>query len=150
MDLLPMTEAHLDQAAELERLCFPDPWSRALLAQTLALDNACTLAALEGDRLLGYASAQSVLDEGYLNNIAVRPDCRRRGVASGLMEALLAWGAEQGLAFLTLEVRPSNAAAYALYRKLGFDVVGVRPNYYAHPKENALLMTHYYDKENRP
>ena len=128
MDLLPMTEAHLDQAAELERLCFPDPWSRALLAQTLALDNACTLAALEG----------------------VRPDCRRRGVASGLMEALLAWGAEQGLAFLTLEVRPSNAAAYALYRKLGFDVVGVRPNYYAHPKENALLMTHYYDKENRP
>ena len=73
-----------------------------------------------------------------------------QGLPLLLASALLAWGAEQGLAFLTLEVRPSNAAAYALYRKLGFDVVGVRPNYYAHPKENALLMTHYYDKENRP
>ena len=79
-----------------------------------------------------------------------RPDCRRQGVASRLMEALLAWGAEKRLAFLTLEVRPSNAAAYGLYRKFGFDTVGVRPNYYAHPRENALLMTYYYNKENTP
>ncbi len=150
MMLVPMTDGHLDQAAALEQVCFTDAWSRELLAQTLALENAYNIAAQEGDLLLGYASAQYVLDEGYINNIAVRPDHRRQGVASRLMEALLAWGAERELAFLTLEVRPSNMAAYGLYRKYGFETVGVRPNYYTHPRENALLMTYYYRKENTP
>ena len=148
--LVPMTDAHLDQAEELEKLCFADPWSRELLAQTLDLENSFSIAAVEEGLLQGYASAQFVLDEGAINNIAVHPDCRRQGIASRLLEALLVWGTAQRLAFLMLEVRPSNTAAYALYRKFGFETVGVRPNYYAHPKENALLMTYYFAKENIP
>ena len=80
--IVPMKTEHLDAVAELERSCFTVPWSRNALAEEL--DNALSafLVALdENDRVVGYAGLQVVLDEGYITNVAVRPDCRRRGVA---------------------------------------------------------------------
>ena len=87
--LLPALPAHLDQLEAMERACFSDPWSRQLLADLLALENARTIAAVDGDgTVLGYASLQTVLDEGYINNLAVLPACRRLGIASALLEDL--------------------------------------------------------------
>ena len=105
-------------------------------------DLALTLAAVAGDgAVLGYVSLSWVLDEGYINNVAVRPDCRRMGIATALLEALRRQGLEKGLSFLTLEVRERNRGARALYAGLGFAEAGQRRGYYLHPKEDAIIMT---------
>ena len=140
--LIPLAHEHLGQAAEIERLCFSDPWSEKMLAEHLANPCSLTLAAV-GDtgRLLGYVGLLAVVDEGYITNVAVRPDCRRHGVAAALLDALEAQGKERELAFLTLEVRQSNAPARALYEKLGYLQAGLRRNYYENPREDAIIMT---------
>ena len=140
--LIPLVHEHLSQAAEIERLCFSDPWSEKMLAEHLANPCSLTLAAV-GDtgRLLGYVGLLAVVDEGYITSVAVRPDCRRQGVASSLLQALEARGRARNLTFLTLEVRQSNAPARALYEKLGYIQAGLRRNYYENPREDAVIMT---------
>ena len=140
--IVPMAAEHLDEVAELEKICFSDPWSRNLLAESLKDELSAFLVALdEGGHVAGYAGVKVVLDEGYIDNIAVRPDCRRRGVAGQLLQVFLNFAAANRLAFLTLEVRPSNTPAIALYEKYGFRTVGRRKNYYEHPTEDAVIMT---------
>lgn len=140
--IVPMTADHLDAVAALERICFSDPWSRQLLAAELDNDLSAFLVALDDEgAVAGYAGLQVVLDEGTVTDIAVRPDCRRRGVAGQLLEVFLNFARGNRLAFLTLEVRASNYDAIALYGSRGFRSVGRRKNYYEHPREDALLMT---------
>ena len=135
-------ELSLDEVAELERVCFPDPWSRNMLKEELENDLAAFLVALDGQgAVAGYAGLQVVLDEGYILNVAVRPDCRRQGVAGQLLQVFLDFAKGNQLAFLTLEVRASNYPAIALYGSRGFRGVGRRKNYYEHPKEDAVIMT---------
>lgn len=144
--IVPMTADHLDEVAELERICFPDPWSRNMLAGEL--DNALSafLVALDDTgRVAGYAGLQVVLDEGTITNIAVRPEYRRQGVAHQLLAVFMNFAQGNRLAFLTLEVRASNYGAIALYGELGFRSVGRRKNYYEHPKEDAIIMTKEFD-----
>ena len=144
--IVPMSGDHLDEIAALEKICFSTPWSRAMLAEEL--DNACSafLTALDEDgRVIGYAGLQVVLDEGYIANIAVRPEDRQKGVASQLLQVFIDFARGNKLAFLTLEVRPSNTAAIVLYGHHGFRTAGRRKNYYEHPKEDALIMTLEFD-----
>ena len=143
--LTPMTEEHIPQIAALERACFSHPWSEDALRDELWNDSAVVVVA-EGEdgTVLGYAGLQTVLDEGYINNVAVDPRFRRQGVAGQLVEAFLRFGAAR-LAFLTLEVRASNAPAIALYEKYGFAQAGRRRDYYDDPREDALLMTLRFD-----
>ena len=144
--IVPMTADHLDEVAELERICFSTPWSRNMLAEEL--DNALSafLVALdESGKVVGYAGLQVVLDEGYIDNIAVEPNARRHGVADELLDVFCRFG-EANLAFLTLEVRASNAPAIALYRKHGFEEAGRRKNYYTKPAEDAVIMTRYFKR----
>ena len=140
--IVPMTADHLDEVAELERICFSTPWSRNMLAEEL--DNALSafLVALdESGKVVRYAGLQVVLDEGYITNVAVRPECRRQGIAGKLLQVFLDFAQGNHLAFLTLEVRASNYDAIALYGSRGFRSVGRRKNYYEHPKEDAIIMT---------
>lgn len=140
--IIPMTADHLDQIEEIENVCFTDPWSRRLLDDMLVLPGAVALSAVDvSGTVLGYLSAQVVLDEGYINNVAVRPQNRRMGVAAALLEELQQVALEMELSFLTLEVRASNEAAQALYAKHGYLEMGCRRGYYVHPKEDAILMT---------
>ncbi len=140
--IVPMTADHLDEAAALERVCFSDPWSRNMLAEELDNALAAFLAALDGTgAVVGYAGLQVVLDEGYILNIAVRPDCRRQQIASQLLEVFINFAQGNRLSFLTLEVRASNAPAIALYERWGFAEAGRRRNYYEYPREDAVIMT---------
>ncbi len=139
--LVPMDRSHLSAVAAMERECFSAPWSADMLAEELYHDNASYIVAeAEDGTVLGYAGLQAVLDEGYITNVAVAPAFRRQGVADALVSAFCRFGKAK-LAFLTLEVRASNAAAIALYEKHGFSPVGRRKNYYDHPTEDAVLMT---------
>ena len=145
--LTPMTAEHIPQIAALERACFSHPWSEDMLREELWNDAAVIVAA-EGEdgTVLGYAGLQTVLDEGYINTVAVDPRFRRQGVADELIAAFVRFGRAK-LAFLTLEVRASNAPAIALYEKHGFQEVGRRKDYYDDPKEDAILMTLEFDHE---
>jgi len=144
--IAPMTAEHLDEVAELERICFSVPWSRNMLAEELDNMLSAFLVALDDSgRVAGYAGVQVVLDEGYITNIAVRPDCRKQGIAGKLLQVFLDFAKGNQLAFLTLEVRASNYDAIALYGSRGFRSVGRRKNYYEHPKEDALIMTKEFD-----
>ena len=142
---------HVAAAAALERECFSMPWSEDMIAEELEGDGSYYAAALSGEtaehggRLVGYAGMRTVLDEGYITNVAVAAGARRRGIARALVGALEAWARERGLAFMTLEVRVSNDPAVALYRGLGFAEAGVRPGYYVRPDEDALIMTKMLD-----
>lgn len=146
--VVPMNADHLDEVAELERVCFSTPWSRNMLAEEL--DNALSafLVALDDSgHVAGYAGLQVVLDEGYITNVAVRPEYRRRGVAGKLLQVFLDFAQAHQLAFLTLEVRASNYGAIALYGSRGFRSTGRRRNYYEHPKEDAVIMTRRFSNE---
>lgn len=139
--IVPMEERHLDALAALEEECFSEPWTRAGLEAEL--DNPIAVfrvAELDGAPA-GYAGMHCVLDECYVANVAVFPQYRRRGVARALMAELVRFAREYGGSFVTLEVRPSNTAARALYAGLGFREAGRRKDFYRLPPEDALLLT---------
>ena len=133
----------LSQLEELEKLCFSLPWTREQLESQLPDGQHIFLVAVEGERVLGYVGMMFVLDEGYISNVAVSPEARRRGFGDALISELLLRAEEKALSFVTLEVRESNEAAIGLYQKHGFQKVGLRKKYYDLPKEDAILMTKF-------
>lgn len=140
IEIKTMTEDHVPQIAEIEKLCFSDPWSEKSVAFELSNRLSLWLVALDGDTVAGYVGSQSVLDEADMMNVAVHPDYRRQGIGRDLVLTLTEALQKKGIRGLMLEVRQSNAPAIALYEKLGFQQVGLRPNYYRNPKENALIL----------
>ena len=146
--IVPMNADHLDELERLERICFSRPWSKRMLGEEL--ENQCAaflVAEDERGTVLGYAGLLVMMDEGYITNVAVFPEYRRMGIAAKIIEVYLNFAKANDLAFLTLEVRPSNTAAIALYRRFGFEEVGRRKNYYDLPKEDALILTRYFREE---
>ena len=146
MTITDVKPQHLNEIQEIENACFSLPWHRSALEKQMCADNCVFLAALdESGSVMGYIGLMYVLDEGYISNVAVSPQYRRRGVADALIEALIE-RTKTFLAFVTLEVRESNHAAKYLYTKHDFETVGKRKNYYDRPKEDALLMTLFFKK----
>ena len=135
-----MTDAHVTQVAALEKLCFSDPWSENSVASELKNPLSLWLVALDGATVAGYIGSQSVGEEADMMNVAVHPEYRRKGIARELVTGLVSALREKGVQSLALEVRQSNEPAIALYAQLGFQQVGLRPNYYRNPKENALIL----------
>ena len=140
IEIVTMTEAHVAQIAQIEKLCFSDPWSENSISSELNSRISLWFVALDGDSVAGYIGSQSVLDTADMMNVAVHPDYRRQGIGEKLVLVLAQALKEKGIRGLMLEVRESNVPAIALYEKLGFRQVGLRKNYYRAPKENALIM----------
>ena len=140
MTFTEMKQAHVAQVAELEKLCFADPWSEKSIASELGNIWSYWVVALDGERVVGYIGSQSSADETDVMNVAVHPDYRRRGIAESLIEVLIRELKNRGSHALMLEVRDSNEPAIALYEKLGFQQVGLRKNYYHNPKEHARIL----------
>ena len=138
--IVPMTASHVSSVAELEAVCFADPWSENSVASELDNPLSLWLVALEEDAVVGYVGSQTVMGETDMMNVAVHPNYRCRGIAKELIEALIQELKGHGSHCLTLEVRASNAPANALYAGLGFVEVGRRRNYYRNPKEDALIL----------
>lgn len=144
MKIDKMTEKQLDETAELEAQCFSHPWSRKSLEDELNNETSLFFTATEEEKVIGYIGMSVVVDEGYIFNVAVNKNFRKKGVGSALVETLVTYAKKNNLCFLTLEVRESNADARSLYEKFGFIRVGERKNYYSEPTENAVLMTRYF------
>ena len=140
MIITKMLQCHVPQIAELEKLCFNDPWSENSIASELDNRLSCWLVAIADDKVVGYVGSQTVLGETDMMNIAIHPGYRKQGIATELISALIEALNERGSHSLMLEVRASNEPAKSLYLKMGFDVVGVRKNYYRNPREDALIL----------
>ena len=140
MIIVKMDESHVAQIAQLEKLCFNDPWSEKSIASELDNRLSLWLVALENNQVIGYVGSQTVLGETDMMNIAVHPDHRKQGVGSALIVGLIGALEKRGSHSLMLEVRSSNATALSVYYKLGFNEVGRRRNYYRNPKEDALIL----------
>lgn len=138
--LCSMEPCHVKAVAELEKLCFSDPWSEKSVASELENPLSLWLVALENGELLGYVGSQRVEDEADMMNLAVCPEARRRGIGKALVQELIRRLKEAGGRSLTLEVRASNQEAQALYNGLGFQIAGRRPRYYFNPREDALIL----------
>ena len=138
--IVRMNESHVQQIAALEQCCFSDPWSENSVASELENPLSLWLIAEEDGAVCGYVGSQTVLDETDMMNIAVHPDCRRKGIAAALIAELVSRLKARGSRILRLEVRESNLPAIALYEALGFTQLGLRKNYYRNPKENALIL----------
>ena len=135
-----MNATHVEQIADLERMCFSDPWSIHSISSELSNPLSLWVVAMDGQCLAGYVGSQSVMGWADMMNLAVHPDYRRMGVAENLIAQIISQLKEKEVTCLTLEVRASNVPAISLYTKLGFIEVGRRPGYYYNPKEDALIL----------
>lgn len=130
--------------ALIEKQCFSHGWSENSLQSEISKQSSRLIVGVVNSAVVGYMSFGTVLDEGYINNVAVHRDFRKIGIATAMILRSISAGKDMGLSFLTLEVRTSNSAAIALYSKCGFLSVGARKNFYSSPDEDGLLMTYTY------
>lgn len=142
--VIPLEEKYIAKIAELEKVCFSCAWSENAILDSFKAGTKFFVA-MSNDNVLGYAGINAILDEGYITNVAVFPEHRKKGVATSIMNSIFCFAKENNLSFVSLEVRPSNTAAILLYEKFGFKVEGRRKNFYTSPSEDALIMTKRFD-----
>ena len=138
-----MQPAHdLDAVLEMEQASFANPWTRDMLTWEIEHSDVSYFYVLRTttQAVAAYCSFWLVFHELHLNNLAVRPECRGRGLARALLTHVLREGARLGARRATLEVRRSNTTARRLYERVGFRVGGTRPDYYTEPAEDALVL----------
>lgn len=128
------------RVAELERECFPDPWSEAGIEEVIALPIGFGLVVECDGMVVGYVLTRWVADTAEILNLAIAESHRRRGLATSLLRQVMAGLAERGVGEVYLEVRESNRSAQALYRAHGFRPAGMRRAYYRRPVEDALVL----------
>lgn len=139
--VVPMAEKHIKAVEEMEQACFPTPWTEDGLRAELTSDTAVFRVALLDGVPAGYGGMHFVCGEGYIDNIAVLPAMRQRGIGTIIVESLINFTETHNGIFVSLEVRESNAPAIALYTKLGFQENGRRRGFYTKPPEDALILT---------
>jgi ribosomal-protein-alanine N-acetyltransferase len=137
-----MLASDLDAVHRIATLCFPVPWTREEFQKELSRDYSVlrVLRAALSEPVCAFANYWHVGDEIQLMNVATLPEMRGRGQGSALLLDLLLQARERAAALVTLEVRRSNAAARALYRKFGFVEQGIRQHYYSDNAEDAVVM----------
>ena len=146
-----MTFSDASSVFQIEQQCFAIPWSLESIRKDLGTNPlAHYLGGYEKGRLIGYAGMWQVMEEVHITNIAVLPAFRRRGAGQALLEALLRHGTALGAQSATLEVRPSNQEALALYQKNGFVIRGRRKKYYTDNGEDALILWNYFEESKKP
>ena len=134
-----LCHADLAAVAEIERLCFNEPWSEASL-ELLLKDGNFGVVAIEDGAVAAYVGVIAFAPEADVTNVATHPDYRRRGIGAEVLGFLKSEAEKRGIEKIYLEVRRSNEAARGLYEKMGFAVTGERKGFYKNPREDALLM----------
>lgn len=143
MQIEMMNKGHIDGIMEIENESFAIPWSRSSIEKELKNNFAIYAVAIENNKVLGYGGMWHVVNEGHITNIAVHKDYRRKGIGQAIIEKFVEIAEEKEMIGLTLEVRKSNTPALELYKKNGFKLEGIRPEYYEDNKEDAYIMWKY-------
>ncbi|MFQ6069317.1 MAG: ribosomal protein S18-alanine N-acetyltransferase [Candidatus Aminicenantales bacterium] len=141
-----MEEGDLPHVLKIEKLSFPTPWHESTFRGEIhnkLFSHPLVIVHRFKRQIIGYLIYWQVEDEVHINNIAIHPDYRRKGIAETVLSKLFTEVSKKGIKRITLEVRPSNHAALSLYRKLGFVVLGLKRNYYTTPREDALVLVKF-------
>ena len=138
LEFLAIKAEHLEEVLGIERLSFPEPWTRGMFEREISLPISHFFVANLEKKIVGYSGYWQVEDEAHLINLAVHPDFRCRGLGRQILNYLCEMAVKQGLRKILLEVRESNSAARKLYESCGFLTNGLRLKYYQ--DENAVLM----------
>jgi [ribosomal protein S18]-alanine N-acetyltransferase len=136
------SEQDLDAIVEIERASFKSAWTWDMFKwelQNAPVSQVHVVRAADG-AIVAFCTIWVIADEVHINNVAVLPAHRRKGLGRTLLEAVLETAASQGARRATLEVRRSNDAAIRLYQGMGFELAGARPRYYTDPEEDALIL----------
>lgn len=133
-------EKDIPAIEELEKECFSTPWSKTAIKDAME-GNTAFFIAKKGEKTIGYIGISTVLDEGYITNVAVNEMMRKKGIGTALLNRVFSYSKDNNLSFVSLEVRESNREAISLYTALGFKQEGKRKNFYDKPKEDALILT---------
>ena len=143
-------ERDLDGVIEVEAESFTNPWTREMYASELRDGSVCHILVVRTDErpVVGFCAFWLVCDEIHINNLAIRPGLRGRGLGTALVCEVLAQAQALGATRATLEVRESNVAALRLYKRLGFCLSGTRRSYYTNPVEDALIL--WWHRERHP
>ena len=141
LNIIPLSEEHTDSICEIENESFGDPWSRQFFLDLFDNPFALCYTAIINAEVVGYLIAYQVIDEIQILNVAVKKSERGKKIATKLFDTIFDSAGTEKIKEFTLEVRPSNIGAISLYKKLGFEIDGVRKNYYQKPKEDAVLMS---------
>ena len=138
IEIVPLTADRLDEVLAIEQRVYATPWTEQTFLDELAAPRRTYLLALGDGEVMGYAGMMMVAEEAHITSVVTLPERRRERVATRLVLRLASQAVEEGARSLTLEVRSSNKAAQALYRRFGMAPVGVRKKYYV--SEDALIM----------
>ncbi|MEN6561834.1 MAG: ribosomal protein S18-alanine N-acetyltransferase [Acidobacteriota bacterium] len=144
-----MRESDLAAVRAIETLSFSNPWSENTFLgeiQNTSVSFPLVVVKRPAGTVVGYIIYWQIRDDVQVNNLAVHPDCRGLGLGEAMLRHAIAKTREAGAAFMTLEVRQSNTPALTLYKKLGFEIMGVRKNYYTRPDEDAFVMALVLDQ----
>lgn len=145
--IVPLRRRHLRRVMRIERQVYPKPWTPGVFQGELAILDGTRhyVGAWVGRTLVGYAGLMRTLDEGHVTNIAVDPEWHRHRVGTRLLCTLAWWARANGCTALTLEVRVSNEAAQAMYRRFGFAPAGIRQRYYENTEDAIVMWAHDVD-----
>lgn len=141
MTFREMLVEDLDQVVDIEQNLFSVPWTKEGFLTYLMKKDTMFFVVEEKERILGYCSMMTVLDEGDILNVAVRSDRQKEGIGLFLVDSMLRMAEMEEIRLVHLEVRQGNGTARRLYQRLGFKEDGLRRDYYENPVENAVLMT---------
>lgn len=134
-----MTFEDVKSVAQIEAECFSMPWSENSFEDSLAREDTVFLVCVD-EGVVGYIGMYLSFEEGEITNVAVTPSYRQRGCGNLLIEAVKKEAKARNAECVILEVRVSNEPAISLYKKNGFEEIGIRKNFYEHPKEDAIIM----------
>ena len=140
------TDPELDDVLQVEAVAFTNPWTRQMYMREMDNPRISYIHVLrlrggaDDGVVTGFCSFWLVFDELHINNLAIRPEYRGHGMGTALLEHAMGTAARLGARRATLEVRRSNDAARRIYERLGFEIAGVRRNYYTNPAEDALIL----------
>ena len=135
-----MTLQDVPAVAEIEKKCFSLPWSEQSLIDSVVREDTLFLVCEDARNIVGYIGMYLSFDEGDITNVAVAPAQRKKGYGEALVAKAIALAKERDLEMILLEVRVSNTPAISLYKKKGFEELGLRKKFYEHPVEDALIM----------
>ena len=134
-----MTFEDVKSVAQIEAECFSMPWSETSFEDSLAREDTVFLVCVD-EGVVGYIGMYLSFEEGEITNVAVTPSYRQRGCGNLLIEAVKKEAKARNAECVILEVRVSNEPAISLYKKNGFEEIGIRKNFYEHPNEDAIIM----------
>lgn len=141
-----MKEDDIFEVHAIERASFPNPWHLTTFRGEIynrPISSPYVIVHRLEKKIIGYVICWHIQDEIQISNIAVHPDFRRMGVGESVLRQVLSQLKKEEAKYVSLEVRPSNMAAIKLYNKLGFDILGIRKDYYRNPPEHAVVMAKY-------